>query len=159
MDFTSSIQSGNGGNGGGISAFDNTEPAPEFTPIPPGVYVGRVVRGEYCTTRNGSDGYRMKFQVTEGPHAGKTVIRTWTFTARSLPYARRDLAPFGLTTSAALLAPFPPAGKECIVRLVVAIQTGNDGSQFNDIKKIDLIRVVDSPAGRFMLLPSEGGQQ
>jgi hypothetical protein len=42
---------------------------------------------------------------------------------------------------------------------VVAIQTGNDGSQFNDIKKIDLIRVVDSPAGRFMLLPSEGGQQ
>jgi hypothetical protein len=73
-----------------------------------------------------------------------------------LPYARRDLAPFGLTTSAALLSPFPEPGREYVVRLVVALQRGDDGAERNDIKKIDLIRVVESPVTRF-LIQGEGG--
>jgi hypothetical protein len=155
MDFTSAIQSV---NGGGISAFDSTEPAPEYVPIPPGVYVGRVLRGEFCTTKSGNDGYRMRFEITEGPHAGRTVIRTWVFTTRSLPYAKRDLAVFGLTNSAKLLTPFPEAGREYLVRLVVALQRGDDGAEWNDIKRIELVRVNESPAARFILPgQSEGG--
>jgi hypothetical protein len=65
MDFTSAIPPG---NAGGISAFDNTEPAP----IPPGAYFARVQKGEYCTTKSGADGYRMRFEVTEGHHAGRS---------------------------------------------------------------------------------------
>jgi hypothetical protein len=158
MDFTSAIPSGNGKSGGGISAFDNTEPAPEFSPLPPGIYTARVLRGECCSTRAGADAYRMRFEVTEGPHAGKTVIRTWTFSPKALPYTKRDLSLFGLTTTAKLLSPFPEPGREYFVRLVVALQRGDDGIERNDIKKIDLIRVVESPAAAFMLPdPPEGG--
>jgi hypothetical protein len=135
-----------GAGGGGLGAFDSTPPAPDFAPVPPGIYTARVLRGEYTTTKAGADAYRLRFVIAEGEHAGKTVIRTWTFSERALPYAKRDLASFGLTSSAKLLAPFPEPGRDYIVRLVVALQRGDDGVERNDIKKIDIIRVDESPA-------------
>ncbi|TPW00842.1 MAG: hypothetical protein FD124_3891, partial [Alphaproteobacteria bacterium] len=75
----------------------------------------------------------MRFEVSEGPHAGKTVIRTFTFTAKALGYSKAALAPFGLTTSAQLLSPFPRAGREYRVRLVVALHRGDDGMERNDM--------------------------
>lgn len=158
MDFSNAIPSTNGKPAGGIDAFDATEAAPEFAPLPPGVYPARVLRGEYCSTRGGADAYRLRFEVTEGPHAGKTVIRTWTFGAKALPYTKRDLSPFGLTTTAKLLSAFPEPGREYLVRLVVALQRGDDGREFNDIKRVDIIRIVESPAAAFVLPPQgEGG--
>jgi hypothetical protein len=158
MDFTNAIPSTNGKPAGGIDAFDATEAAPEFAPIPPGIYSARVLRGEYCSTKAGADAYRLRFEVTEGPNAGKTIIRTWTFGAKALPYTKRDLSPFGLTTTAKLLSPFPEPGREYLVRLVVALQRGDDGVERNDVKRIDLVRVDESPAAAFMLPgPGEGG--
>ena len=158
MDFTHAIPSANGRPAGGLDGFDAADAAAEYAPIPPGIYTARIVRGEYCSTRAGADAYRLRFEVTDGPHAGKSVIRTWTFGAKALPYTKRDLTPFGLTTSAKLLSPFPEAGREYVVRLVVALQRGDDGIERNDIKRIDLVRVDVSPAAAFMLPDeSEGG--
>jgi hypothetical protein len=160
MDYTNAFDHSNNGNGkppSGIDAFDATEAAPEFKPLPPGIYAARVVRGEYCCTQAGAEAYRIRFEVIEGEHTGRTLIRTWTFGEKALPYTKRDLAPFGLTTSAALLSPFPGM-KEYCVRLVVALQRGDDGIERNDVKRIDLVRVTDSPAAPFMLPePAEGG--
>lgn len=158
MDLTNAIPSKNStpAGAGGLDAFDFVEAAPEFAPLPPGVYKARVLRGEYTTTRAGADAYRLRFEVTEGEHAGKTLIRTWTFGPKALPYTKRDLALFGLTTSAQLLSPFPEPGREYHVRLVVALQRDNDGIERNDVKRIDLIRVAESPAAAFMLRPREG---
>jgi hypothetical protein len=142
----------------GFAGFDDAQPAPEHKPIPPGIYIARVVRGESCSTKVGAVAYRLRFEVTEGEQAGKTLVRTWTFGEKALSYTKRDLAPFGLTTSPKLLSPFPEAGREYMVRLMVALQRGDDGGEFNDIKKIELLRVVESPAAAFLLPnPSEGG--
>ncbi len=158
MDFTNAFPGTNGKPAGGIDAFDGAEAAPEFKPIPPGVYSARVLRGEFCTTKAGADAYRLRFEITEGEQAGRTVIRTWTFGAKALAYTKRDLTPFGLTTSAQLLTPFPEPGREYQVRLVVALQRGDDGIERNDIKRIDVLRIVDSPAAAFMLdRQGEGG--
>jgi hypothetical protein len=154
MDFTNAISTGNG-KPAGLDAYDAAEPAPEFAPIPPGVYMGRVLRGECTTTKTGADAYRLRFEVTEGEHAGKTVVRTWTFSPRALPYTKRDLASLGLTTSAKLLSPFPEPGREYSVRLVVALQRNDDGREFNDVKRIELVRVDESPVAAF-LLPGQG---
>jgi hypothetical protein len=44
------------------------------------------------------------------------------------------------------------------VRLVVALQRGDDGIERNDLKRIELVRVQESPAAAFLLPdPSEGG--
>jgi hypothetical protein len=154
MDYSSAIPGANG-TPAGLDGFDAATPAPEFTPLPPGIYSARVVRGEYCSTKTGADAFRLRFEITEGEQRCKTVIRTWTFGARALPYSKRDLAPFGLTTSAKLLSPFPEAGREYFVRLVVALQRGDDGVERNDIKRIDVVRIVESPAAGFML-PRQG---
>lgn len=160
MDYMNAIPNAHeGSQAGGIGAFDSAAAAPEFTPLPPGIYNARVVRGEFAQTRAGADAYRMRFAVTEGEHEGRTVLRTWTFGPKALPYSKRDLAPFGLNSSAKLLAPFPEAGREYLVRLVVALQTGDDGIQRNDIKRIDLLRVDESPAAAYLLPQGEGGQQ
>jgi hypothetical protein len=155
MDFTNAIPSNNGKPAGGIDAFDATEAAPEFTPVPAGIYPARILRGEYCSTKAGADAYRLRFEITEGKQTGKSVIRTWTFSERAIRYTKRDLALFGLTTSEKLLSPFPEPGREYFVRLVVALQCGDDGIERNDVKRIDLIRVNESPAVAFML-PKQG---
>ena len=134
---------------GGLAAFDAVEAAPGYSPVPAGAYVAVVVRGELVQTRSGNDGYRIRFEVTEGPHAGKTLIRIWTFSPKALPYTKRDLSPFGLTTSAKLLLPFPEPGREYLVRLVVALQRGDDGIERNDIKRVTLLSAgppTDPPA-------------
>jgi hypothetical protein len=136
---------------GGFADFDNTEAAPEFTPVPPGVYVARVQSGEATATRAGADAYRMRFEITEGPHTGRTLLRLWTFGEKARRYAQRDLGLFGITSMAQLFSPFPEAGREYVVRLVVALQRGNDGIAWNDVKSITVVRVTNSPAADFML--------
>jgi len=144
----------------GFANFDSAEPAPEFAPVPPGVYVARVVSGEMTTTRAGANAYKMKFEVSEGPQTGRTVVRMWTFGEKAIKYTKRDLSPFGLTTTAKLLTPFPDAGREYVVRLVVALQRGDDGISRNDIKNLTVVRVTDSPFADFNLgEQGEGGQQ
>jgi hypothetical protein len=160
MDYTNAVPSANGRTAAGIGGFDAAEPAPEFKPIPPGIYAARVQRGEYTTTKAGADAYRIRFEIAEGEQKGKSVVRIWTFGEKAIGYTKRDLSPFGLTTTAQLLSPFPPAGREFLVRLVVALQRGDDGIERNDVKKIDVVRVVDSPAAAFLLPdPGEGGPQ
>jgi hypothetical protein len=157
-DYTTAVPGVNGELGGGINAFDAAAPAPEFEPLPPGIYSARILRGEYCSTRAGSDAYRLRFGVTEGEYAGKTLIRTWTFGPKAVSYAKRDLMAFGLNTSAKLLSPFPEPGREYLVRLVVALQRGDDGIERNDVKRIDVVRVDESPAAAFIFAePGEGG--
>ncbi len=157
MDFRNALPNSNG-TPSGIDAFDSADAAPEFSPIPPGIYSARVLRGEYCSTRAGADAYRLRFEVTEGEHKGKTVVRTWTFSPKAVAYTKRDLAPFGLTATAKLLSPFPEAGRAYHVRIVVALQRGDDGIERNDLKRIDLVRVDESPAAAFLLPEqNEGG--
>jgi hypothetical protein len=142
----------------GLRAFDAAQPAPEYAPLPPGIYIARVVRGEYTTTKKGKEAYRMRFEVIEGPHTGKSIPRTWTFGAKELSYTKRDLGLFGLTTSTQLLSPFPEPGRDYIVRLVVALQRDDNGIERNDIKRIELVRVTESPVAAFLLpQQSEGG--
>jgi hypothetical protein len=157
-DYNSAFSSGTTPQG--LSGFDAAQPAPSYAPLPPGNYVARVIRGEIVQTKAGSDAYRITFEVAEGPHVRRTLLKTWAFTAKALPYTKRDLAAFGLQTSQQLLSPFPESGKEYIVRLVVALQRGNDGTEYNDIKRVELLRVVESPVAQFIVSQtSEGGTQ
>jgi len=147
MNFSSILNDSNtGAGGGGLGAFDSTPPAPGMEPLPPGVYDAVVVHGELVQTRSGNDGYRIRFRIAEGPHAGRLVFRTWSFSERAIAYARRDLGQFGLTTSAQLLAPFPEPGREYRVKLWVALQRGDDGRTFNDVKRVQLITVGPTTA-------------
>lgn len=144
-----------------MDAFDKAEPAPKYKPLPAGVYAARIVSGAFQTTKKGADAYRIAFEVTEGEFIRRRVSRTWVFTDKAVAYAKRDLADLGLKTGKQLLEPWPPFGCEIYCRLIVAIHRGDDGTEFNDIKRIDNIRIQDSNAKPFLIDPdadaSEGG--
>lgn len=149
----------NSANPSGLQGFDFVEPAPEISPLPAGIYLARVLHGELTVTKtSGVDAYRIRFEVIEGEHSGRTLIRTWTFGEKAVSYTKRDLAVFGLTTMAQLRAEFPVPGKQSNVRLKVVLKRGDDGHEFNDIKRIQIVNVIDSPAARFRLPEiDEGG--
>jgi hypothetical protein len=141
--------------GGGIGGFDDAQPAPEFSPIPPGIYKARVSSAGVTKTKAGVDAYSMRFTILEGDQANRVIPRMWVFSAKAMPYVKRDLAVFGLTTSAQLLSPYPPTGKEVIVRLIVALQRGDDGIERNDIKRVELLEVRDIPGSQFLINTEE----
>ena len=144
-----------------MDSFDKAEPAPEYKPLPAGFYQARVVSGSYQQTKKGDDAYKIVFEVSEGEHKGRRVPRTYVFTDKAVTYSKRDLAPFRLTTAKQFLEPWPPLGIEVYCRLLLALQRGNDGSEFNDIKRIDNHRFVDSAAKNFLIDPdkNEGGSK
>ena len=87
-----------------------------------------MVRGEHCQTKTkGEDTYRMRFEVTEGTHVGKTVIRTWTFGEDAAVHETR-LGALRADDRAKLLSPFPEAGREYFVRLVVGCSAATTAS-------------------------------
>lgn len=139
-----------------LDAFDSAQPAPEYTPLAAGIYQVRIVSGSYQQTKSNADGYRIAFEVVEGPHKGRRMSRTYTFGDKAIEYTKRDLAKFGLTTGQQLLEPFPAMGREVFCRLFVAVQRGDNGAEFNDVKKIDAVRVVDSAAKDFLIDPTKG---
>jgi hypothetical protein len=74
MNYTNAIPSSNGKPPGGIDGFNAAQAAPEFSPLPPGIYSARVQRGECCTTQAGADAYRLRFEIIDGEQQGKTVV-------------------------------------------------------------------------------------
>ncbi len=148
MSFASSFDSTPGKPGGfnGFDAFDATEAAAKLVPVPPGLYAVRVVSGRLDKTRKGDDCYKLTFEVTEGDHRGRRLFRVWTFTEKAIPYAKRDLAAFGLASTQDLLSPYPPAGAEIHLRVIAAVQRMDDGTEVNDVKGFADIQRKAAPA-------------
>jgi len=150
---------GNRKPGSGLAGFDSVAAAEEYKPLPAGIYTARIVSGTFTQTKAGADAYKIAFEIDEGEHRRRRLFRIWTFSEKAIAYTKRDLAAFGLTTSQALLAAYPPMGREYFVRLTVALQRGDDGREFNDVKRIDVLRSEESPAAKFLIDPAtpEGG--
>ena len=122
-------------------SWEETGAASDFAPLPPGVYVARILSGEYSASAHGTPGYRLTLQVLEGPHAGRRFWHTAWLTNSALPYAKRDLIKLGITSPEMLDKPLP-FGIRVQVRLVV--RANDDGVKYNearDFKKIG----IDSP--------------
>ena len=161
MDFMSAFDSVPNSNGRPSSGLDALDTAKPFQPLPVGIYMARVVSGQYTQTKaKGEDCYRISFEITEGDQRGDHIARVWTFGDRAIRYAKRDLATFGLTSAKQLLEPFPPTGREIYCKLTVALQRGDNGSEFNDIKRIDVLKAEDSAAKPYLIDPdAPGGEE
>jgi len=163
MDFTNAFNAANA-NGkppGGIDAFDSAT-AESFGPLPAGVYVCRIERGQLKQTKTtGADCYTIRFAVTEGDHAGATLWRVWTFGKDAMRYAVADLRGTLGMTGETMRAPFP-GRTEYVVRLTVTQYVRQDLTVTNDVKGMELIRktAAADTFARFALdNPIEGGAQ
>ena len=146
-------------------AWDRTVAAGDFTPVPAGTYLCRIVNGEPFTSRsNLTPGYKLTFRVLDGEHVGRLVFHELWLTPAALPMTKRDLAKLGVTSPDQLDRPLPPRIR-CRVR--VTLRTADDGSSFNAVKGFEVLGTdppdhfapppaeADSPSPRKPMTPTE----
>jgi hypothetical protein len=123
-------------------AWNSTQAAGEFAPLPAGEYVAHIAAGTLESSRsNGTPGYKLTFRVLEGAHAGRQFFHSLWLTAAAMPIAKRDLAKLGVTDLEQLDHPLP-SGIRCRVKL--ALRSSDDGQQFNRVSSFVVVG-VDPP--------------
>ena len=88
-------------------AWDETEAAVEFEPLPAGIYIARIIQGRLFSSRTGTPGFKLTFEVMEGEHIRRHVWHDVWLTDAALPLAKRDLAKLGITSMDQLKRPLP----------------------------------------------------
>lgn len=119
-------------------AWDETEAATSFDPLPTGTYEARVVSGELINSKSGTPGFEMKFRVLEGEFKDRLFWTTLWLTPAALPMAKRDLAKLGVTALEQLERPIPPGIR---VRLKVALRKDDNGAEYNRVKAFEVLGV------------------
>jgi hypothetical protein len=129
------------------SAWDSTEAADEFKPLPPGEYLARIVAGELFTAKTKqTPGYKLTFRVVDGEHAGRQFWHDVWLTPAALPMAKRDLAKLGVVSLDQLEQPLPQG---IVCRVALTLRTADDGVQFNAAKSFSVERIEPQQADPF----------
>ena len=122
--------------------WNETEIAEDFTPLPNGEYVARIIHGELNNSRtNGTPGYKLTFQVIDGDHCDRQFWHDIWLTDAALPMAKRDLKKIGVTNLEQLEKEIP-TGIRCSVKL--ALRRDDDGSEYNRVRRFDVLG-IDKP--------------
>ena len=130
----------------------DTKAAEEFGVLPADEYVAEIIDGECINSKsNGTPGYKLTFQITEGEYVGRRFWHEVWLSAAALPMAKRDLGKLGVTDFDQLDGPLP-AGIVCKVRVVK--RTDDDGTERNRIRTFDVLRIEEPKADPFA--PQDG---
>jgi hypothetical protein len=124
-------------------AWDATEAAAEFTPLPAGEYLCRCLSGELITSKNGTRGYKLALEVAEGDHAGRRCWHDLWLTPAALPMAKRDLAKIGVVRLEQLDQPLPPG---ILVRVRLSLRRDDDGTERNRVTRMEAAGVEPGDA-------------
>ena len=146
-------------NGGGDSlraAWDKTDAAGDFAPLPANTYTARIVSGELTKAKSGTAGYKLAFKVIEGEHAGRQFWHDLWLTPAALPMTKRDLAKLGVCSLEQLEQPLPPGIR---VKAKLVIRKGDDGTEYNRVKSFepDGIDGIDDDDFAPVTVPKDGG--
>jgi hypothetical protein len=118
--------------------WSTTKAADDLKPIPPGDYRCRVASGELFTSRTGTPGYKLTFEVLDGEHADRRVWHDVWLTEAALAMAKRDLAKLGIDRPEQLEQPLPEG---IVVAARVTLRRGDDGAEFNRVARFDVVAV------------------
>lgn len=134
--------SGGGFDDDALNAFDAVEAAGSFGILPAGSYRVRVVSGRLGRAKKGKQIYRMIFEVIEGDLVPVRVSKTWTLSGNALPYAKRDLQLFGISTKEHLQSVFPPDGFDIQLTIFTTVKKSDQAIEMNEIHRFEKIERV-----------------
>tara|TARA_B100001123_G_scaffold345962_1_gene394108 strand:+ start:998 stop:1522 length:525 start_codon:yes stop_codon:yes gene_type:complete len=122
-------------------AWDNAEIAEEWGPLPAGKYVAEIISGElFNSATKNTPGYKLTFKVVEGEHAGRQFWNDLWLTEAAIPISKRDLGKLGMQAVEDTAIPLRHIFR---CRVLLALRTDDDGSQFNRVKRFDVESVRD----------------
>ena len=138
------------------TAWNAAEPARDFAPLPLGEYVARIIDGKLCTSKQGTPGYKMTFEILEGKYAGRRFWLDLWLTEAALPMTKRDLGKLGITKLEQLDKPLP-LGIRCKVKL--ALRRQDDGTEYNRVRSFEVLGIDKPEPDAFAPTTQEGGEQ
>jgi len=122
------------------AAWNSTAAAGDFDVIPKGEYVADVTQGEAIESRtNATPGYRLTFEIVDGPHKGYRLWHECWFTPKAISRSKRDLAKLGVTSLEQLEQPLP-AKFRCKVK--VSLRKDDDGEERNRIRQFNVVEII-----------------
>lgn len=137
--------------------FDETEAAPEYAPLPKGIYTAELSSGELTTSATGTPGFTLGFTVADGELKGRRVWHTLWLTPAAMPMTKRDLAKLGIVKLEQLERAVPPG---IICRLTVVLRTDDDGETRNRINRYEVIEIrQDSTADDDFASPAPAAEE
>jgi hypothetical protein len=118
-------------------AWNSTQAASDFDPVPPGTYKLRLLKLEPFTSRQkGTPGVRWHLEVTGGQFAGRRVFHEPWLTAAALPMSKRDLGKIGITSLDQVDNPVPQG---ILVSAKVVLRKDDDGNERNRVVRLEFI--------------------
>lgn len=118
--------------------FNETEAAPEYAPVPRGVYSAEVSSGELTNSGTGTPGFTLGFTVTDGDYKGRRVWHTLWLTQAAMPMTKRDLAKLGIVSLDQLERTIPPG---ILCQLTVVLRTDDDGQTRNRVTRYEVVEI------------------
>ncbi|MFM9966330.1 MAG: hypothetical protein ACKV2Q_34575 [Planctomycetaceae bacterium] len=131
------------GNGGDFNAqWNNTEAAREFGPVPRGVYVCHVTKGELDSSRpKATPGYKIEFTIREGEFKGRKLWLDCWLTPAALPQSKRDLGKLGITSPNQMEQPLP---KWIRCNVTAVVRRDDDDIERNKVRTFEVVG-IDKP--------------
>jgi hypothetical protein len=114
--------------------WKETEAAKDLEPLPPGEYLFRILSGELFTSKQGTPGYKLALEVTEGENEGRRCWHDVWLTEAALSMAKRDLGKIGVTDLEQLERPLPPG---ILIRAKIALRKNDDGTEYNRVVRFE----------------------
>jgi hypothetical protein len=145
--LSSILPGGDDGNDDIFDEFDRTKAAEDFGTLPKGAYIALAIGGQIDQAGTGTKCYTMEFRISEGEFTGRRLWLSRYFTPAALPYTKRDLAKFGIDSKVKLDQPFP--ANRFVCRLTVVLRREDDGTERNEIRNVEVLRVQEPQADPF----------
>lgn len=123
-------------------AWNDTQAADEFGPLPAGEYTAHIIDGDLeQSRRKGTPGYKLTFKIIEGDYTGRQFWLDLWLTEAALPQTKRDLRKLGVTDLTQLEQPLPRGIR---VKAKVALRRDDDGTEYNRVRRFDVLG-IDEP--------------
>ena len=116
--------------------FSKIEEAHDFTPLPEGKYLCRVLEVEESATQNGDEMYKLRFVVLEGEYTGRIVFDNLVFSKAALKRAKLICSKLGIDVSGNIeITPELLKNRKCHISVVTEEYEDDAGN----IKKLNRI--------------------
>lgn len=100
--------------------FSQIDDVQDFSPIPPGRYLCRLVEIEESKTQHDDEMWNLRFEVIEGEHRGRVVFDRLVFSQAALKRVKLICSRMGIDVSGPVsLTPAMMKGKTCFLTVQI----------------------------------------
>jgi len=109
--------------------FTKIEDAQDFSPIPDGKYLCKLIEIEESETQNGDEMWKLRFEVAQGDHAGRLIFDNLVFSEAAMKRVKLICSRLGVDTSGEIeLTPEMLKNRECLISVLTEEYEDSEGN-------------------------------